>query len=450
MSVSDIADLNIFFLQCGHIEVKSENDCIPNRKLGFEGVVSSDGVKNKQISIAIDFDNTITTIDSTAILLNHSMLVAGSVLQPGDVIFDRYQSLSQEYVDGIRKCVKAATEADNPLSTQSFIEIISTFEGRIQRKVERSELLKGLSLHSLGCDIPCAIGDPDSAQDRPQSLYELGKTMQLQAHAVDVLSFARTLFSRRAVDVDVSVVSLNWSTSFIRGALKEPPVTPTQGSATAQHSDDRDDASLRPSLHWAAVANGDFLRPLHIYASELETASPEGGGDALTTGRILCHEVMCDSFGPNQKRHVLQHILSHALTAGSHSDMCGVDAARREGNTNAEVLSPSERSVKPFSVFIGDSIGDMAGLVDADIGIVIGNNSTLRHVVSALEGIELKPLHTLLVSSATVGNAGIAFRGEGGDGAKGSVKYLYTCDTWLEIGYALFGDDFLNYLENHK
>jgi phosphoserine phosphatase len=55
-------------------------------------------------------------------------------------------------------------------------------------------------------------------------------------------------------------------------------------------------------------------------------------------------------------------------------------AARRQG--------PGGESL---SVYVGDSMSDLAPLLSVDLGIVIGQNKLLRRVASAA-GITLKPL----------------------------------------------------------
>lgn len=421
--MSKLNELNCFFKKCMHIENEG-NAGITNRKLPFEGILFSDCVVNEPILVAVDFDNTITTTDSTGMLFNHSMMASGSALQTGDVLYDTCQLLCKEYIKGIQKCVQATIESKDHVSVQSFIKRVSEFECQIQRKVEKNELLKGIPFHSLNrSEVPRASDDRSTdAEYSLLSLYDLGKTVQLKPYALDVLNFARGLFSRRGVNVDVSVVSLNWSATFIRGALHEPPVPPLIETVHGTAIDEGDNAIVNPFLHCSDPVNG--VRPLHIYASELETVSTTQG-HFLTTGNIISHKVMCNSFGPDQKRHVLNHIMS-SMGLSSISQFCC-------GSTPAE---DSPGQPEPFSVFIGDSIGDIAGLMDADLAIVIGDNETLRQVVEALDGVNMVPLHSLLVQGAFGDIRDI----------KSNSKHLYTCNTWLEIGYALFGDGFLTEL----
>ncbi|MCO5602812.1 hypothetical protein L7F22_056951 [Adiantum nelumboides] len=84
---------------------------------------------------------------------------------------------------------------------------------------------------------------------------------------------------------------------------------------------------------------------------------------------------------------------------------------------NMESLSRSVRSI-----YIGDSVTDILCLLEGDLGIVIGSDSTLQRVSKAF-GVLMMPLYKGVLEMAKLGNA----RG----GKKPGV--IYTVTDWHEI-----------------
>jgi hypothetical protein len=108
-------------------------------------------------------------------------------------------------------------------------------------------------------------------------------------------------------------------------------------------------------------------------------------------------------------------------------------------------LIEGQEQAEGLSVYIGDSIGDLLPLLKADIGIVIGNSTTMRRVSKAF-GIKLLPLFDLYNRH----------------GNRHSMRYddsiatcpttkdrgvLYETNSWQEIGGLLLGNRLLPYTE---
>ncbi len=87
---------------------------------------------------------------------------------------------------------------------------------------------------------------------------------------------------------------------------------------------------------------------------------------------------------------------------------------------------------KNLTVYIGDSVGDLLCLLEADIGIVIGSSSSLRRVGNQF-GVSFVPLFPGLVKKQK----------EYVDGRfsswKGLSGTLYTVSSWAEIHAFIFG-----------
>ncbi|KAJ8760585.1 hypothetical protein K2173_015252 [Erythroxylum novogranatense] len=87
---------------------------------------------------------------------------------------------------------------------------------------------------------------------------------------------------------------------------------------------------------------------------------------------------------------------------------------------------------KNITVYIGDSVGDLLCLLQADIGIVIGSSSSLRRVGSQF-GVSFVPLYPGLVNKQKEYIDGSTVRWKGLSGT------LYTVASWAEIHAFILG-----------
>lgn len=86
---------------------------------------------------------------------------------------------------------------------------------------------------------------------------------------------------------------------------------------------------------------------------------------------------------------------------------------------------------KNLTVYIGDSVGDLLCLLEADIGIVIGSSSSLRKVGSQF-GVSFIPLYPGLVKKQKECV-------EGSSNWKGKSGILYTVSSWAEVHAFILG-----------
>ena len=82
-----------------------------------------------------------------------------------------------------------------------------------------------------------------------------------------------------------------------------------------------------------------------------------------------------------------------------------------------------------ISIFIGDSVGDVLALLQADIGVVIGKNHGIRKVAKSF-GIKLLPLQDIQKITANGCQEQLRLEQEG---------VLFEASSWNEIGFLLFG-----------
>ncbi|XP_077252750.1 bifunctional TH2 protein, mitochondrial-like [Tasmannia lanceolata] len=85
-----------------------------------------------------------------------------------------------------------------------------------------------------------------------------------------------------------------------------------------------------------------------------------------------------------------------------------------------------------LSVYIGDSVGDLLCLLEADVGIVVGSSSTLRRVGSQF-GVSFVPLFSGLVKKQR------EFIEGNSSEWKGLTGILYTVSSWAEIHAFILG-----------
>ncbi|KAL5566842.1 hypothetical protein UlMin_030006 [Ulmus minor] len=97
------------------------------------------------------------------------------------------------------------------------------------------------------------------------------------------------------------------------------------------------------------------------------------------------------------------------------------------------ILSNSSTDRNKLTVYIGDSVGDLLCLLEADIGIVIGSSSSLRRVGTQF-GVSFVPLFPGLVKKQKE-----FVKGSSSSNWKGSNGILYTASSWAEIHAFILG-----------
>ncbi|KAF8388300.1 hypothetical protein HHK36_026966 [Tetracentron sinense] len=96
------------------------------------------------------------------------------------------------------------------------------------------------------------------------------------------------------------------------------------------------------------------------------------------------------------------------------------------------ILKNCSNDGKHLTVYIGDSVGDLLCLLEADVGIVIGSSSSLRRVGSQF-GVSFTPLFPGLVKKQKE-----FVEGESSNW-KGLSGILYTVSSWAEIHAFILG-----------
>ncbi|XP_077227001.1 bifunctional TH2 protein, mitochondrial-like [Tasmannia lanceolata] len=97
-----------------------------------------------------------------------------------------------------------------------------------------------------------------------------------------------------------------------------------------------------------------------------------------------------------------------------------------------DTLKSCSDTGKHLSVYIGDSVGDLLCLLEADVGIVFGSSQSLRKVGTQF-GVSFIPLFSGLVKKQR------EFTGENSSKWKGLSGILYTVSSWAEIHAFVLG-----------
>jgi len=113
---------------------------------------------------------------------------------------------------------------------------------------------------------------------------------------------------------------------------------------------------------------------------------------------------------------------------GKHQHFIKLAAAAREA------VDGPEKSSRSITVYVGDSVTDLLAMLDADVGIVVGDSDTFEKVARAF-GIPIRPLasaYEALHENGEVLDQGVP------DPAR---QCVYRVSQWAEIDVFLFGAD---------
>ncbi|PRQ41658.1 putative aminopyrimidine aminohydrolase [Rosa chinensis] len=97
-----------------------------------------------------------------------------------------------------------------------------------------------------------------------------------------------------------------------------------------------------------------------------------------------------------------------------------------------DIIKSCQSDRKNLTIYIGDSVGDLLCLLEADIGIVIGSSSSLRRVGTQF-GVSFVPLFPGLVKKQKECVEGRS------SNWKGLTGILYTASSWAEIHAFILG-----------
>eukprot|EP00741_Cyanophora_paradoxa_P003764 tig00000093_g3658.t1 len=325
-----------------------------------------------RLRLYVDYDDTLTDGDTTGLLVQ----CAARKLADADAkdLLERWHALEGEYFPKYRRAVdvslRAVEELPAPGTGPEPLEALEQFFGPEFDALEewsldvlkREGFLRGLAREDLR--------------------REGARSVRLREGAADLLKLAA---ARGAV---TRVVSVNWSQDLIRGTLEAAGI-PTRDGFRPEHAG-RD----APSPGGGAAAWAERLdpapapAPLPVFACDLEYSE---GGAGASTGRVVRRITSA-----RHKRDIIRALAAHEAAAGA------VAAA-----------GPS--------VYVGDSINDLLAMLEVDVGIVVGESSSIGRLCHTLR-VPILPL------PAEPGPASRAASG----------RVLYRAASWADIARFLF------------
>ncbi|KFK27863.1 hypothetical protein AALP_AA8G438900 [Arabis alpina] len=178
----------------------------------------------------------------------------------------------------------------------------------------------------------------------------------------------------------------------------------------------------------------------------------------LQDGCINVFKKILQTENLNVKLHVLSYcwcgdLIRAAFSGGGvdavevHANEFTFEESISTGEIERKVESPIDKAQQfksivenrnqkknQLTIYIGDSVGDLLCLLEADIGIVVSSSSSLRRVGSHF-GVSFVPLFSGIVQKQQQHNA----EGESSSTWKGLSGTLYTVSSWAEIHSFILG-----------
>ncbi|KAL5996648.1 hypothetical protein ACLOJK_007567 [Asimina triloba] len=337
-----------------HQAIKLEIDFFYSQPISQQTVVPLSRMwdpAEHQLTIFSDFDLTCSVVDSSAILAEIAILTSPKVVQdvPENInprkssveLRKSWDDLSKLYTEEHEECIESIIpgeheEAFNYEGLCKALEQLSDFEKRANSRVIDSGVLKGLNL---------------------EDIKRAGERLMLQDGCVAF--FQQIVNKKEELNVDFHIVSYCWCGDLIRSAFSsvcpcgQESVEPMKvGHTSGKLSWDPPVKELMKVI----LCQTGGLGALNIHANEFNYE------ESISTG-----EIIKKMESPMDKVQAFKDILK------SRTDSCN-----------------------HLSVYIGDSVGDLLCLLEADIGIVVGSSSSLRRVGRHF-GVSFIPLFTGVV-----------------------------------------------------
>ncbi|KAG8380397.1 hypothetical protein BUALT_Bualt06G0011100 [Buddleja alternifolia] len=128
--------------------------------------------------------------------------------------------------------------------------------------------------------------------------------------------------------------------------------------------------------------------------------------------------------------HANEFIYENSVSTGDI--IKNVESPIDKVNAFTKILQNSNKDQKILTVYMGDSVGDLLCLLEADVGIVIGSSSSLRRVGGHF-GVSFVPLFPGLIEKQK------QCVEESSSSWKGLSGILYTVSSWAEIHAFILG-----------
>jgi len=285
----------------------------------------SDDCRSRHKWLVVDFDCTLTKYDTTPTLPILAALHSGDDEDERQRRLETFRNHEKEYFDAYlatkERLFGSAEKNDDdelPHHLHDALESLDDVSTFVTNKVSESSCLAGLPSH------------PDRVADIINDDSELRRMTELQDGCTGVVANAYIN------GWGLAVLSINWFPTLIEAAFVEPWRKQVHKRRQSDAGVENGDKSQMPRADvWCNDIDSDGVVTLHL------------PGASAKRDRIR-----------NLKERLLKE---HQVAAESADD----------------VENSGTCMQRPLVIYIGDSSTDLSGLLEADIGIMIGRSSTV-------------------------------------------------------------------------
>ncbi|RVD81123.1 uncharacterized protein DFL_009000 [Arthrobotrys flagrans] len=374
--------------------------------------------------LVVDFDQTLTLKDTL------STLVTASPLPDAPEIFKHH--LTKAYVEDYVAHVKAYPPNRNSIPSEfAFLSSLRSIERKSIERVESSNIFKGISRTAI------SLAAKKVQVRKPAEFTALVSKVLLQQHPA----------------AKVTILSVNWSASFIRGVLNS--INPDEGhpshhkSLTAPEFDKVEIIANNLVEDSQGFTTGKIDRWFHSRRNKGPLNGVDGGDDNNDHG----------IWTADDKLQILDGLLeiegqSHAgrnstgTTLGTVVDQANKHKSPTETTTDTATMPELEMEEQGagfagYNIYVGDSPTDFAALLMCEkvhVGFIMGGEGENNSLLDACERTGVRVLERKSVNSeggdaddCDAEGPGETYRKSGLRHCDGYLRVLYRVKGWEEI-----------------
>mmetsp|Transcript_60483 Transcript_60483/g.118578 ORF Transcript_60483/g.118578 Transcript_60483/m.118578 type:complete len:474 (-) Transcript_60483:263-1684(-) len=352
-------------------------------------------------SFCVDFDETITCVDTTSAVLFESVVDAVQDQTRRDVwaeLSTWYGDEAKTWREGELGRVEAElrgaekTTADERLAALlSFAKRTSEFEAAAVARVSASRVLQGVTRGQLRARASAAAAAPSAtpptstgAGDGKRAPPPPSPLIQEGVH--EAFQLAGVLLGGE----HPAIVSINWSREVVSAALTSARIPYSAIYCNELEFDDDDGDKL--SKDGGGKSTGKV---------NAELVSSMWGKVAVQRAVVAAKGVGVVAAGAASMKTTIETLASAdggtPLLPCSNSPLIGLPSSS-SGSSGSGGGGGACGAVRGVRVFVGDSITDLAAMVEADVGVLIGGRESVKQACGVF-GVAVLPLDDLRLTN---------------------------------------------------
>ncbi|OAE32236.1 hypothetical protein AXG93_1089s1010 [Marchantia polymorpha subsp. ruderalis] len=401
--------------------------------------------------------------DQTAEASRENLTISGqaknsrSPWHPSNIIFATDYDVTCTIVDSCKVLVRAAEVAALKRPGKDIAvpwqpgDFLRDYKAALSRHAERTRaivqtLFSEHKVSDKGCEASSC--SPRSGRDSfiPQGEHEMKLSVKALSNKItDGVKLNEKLSPYREAELRMALTKLamvemmcNQDVNSL-GVLRGPTREEIRAEAAVR-------VRLRANCSKVLQRLAQSGTPVHVVSANWSRDLIVGGLPKLPDDKLFIHsnDLVFDSAGRSlgiidgkvvdafDKEEVLR-----ALRGSRDAKTFAASRGKSQPDSRPRLLPAPHAATKEMDdegksvlVYVGDSHTDLLGLLDADLGIVIGESLLMRRIM-ALFGIQLRPLAeaSTRISVARVSNSMLSYRMSG---------YLFEARTWTDVETCLF------------